>query len=229
MTNGLGGGETQLQAGDANMDLKFDQLDLVKVQIAAKYLTGQAATWGDGDWNGAPGGSQGNPPPGDNRFDQLDIIAALSAGKYLTGPYGAVGANGVQGDARTSVVYNASTGELSVDPAAGVQLTSINIDSASGIFTGAPAANLGGSFDNDTDKNIFKATFGDSFGAISFGNVAPGGLQQDFLVQDLTVVGSLLGGGALGSVDLVFIPEPGSAILLLLGVAAGLVGRHRRR
>ena len=77
MTNGLGGGETQLQAGDANMDLKFDQLDLVQVQIAAKYLTGQAATWGEGDWNGAPGGSQGNPPAGDNKFDQLDIISAL--------------------------------------------------------------------------------------------------------------------------------------------------------
>ena len=43
-----------LQAGDANMDYKFDQLDLVQVQIAAKYLTGQAATWGEGDWNGSP-------------------------------------------------------------------------------------------------------------------------------------------------------------------------------
>ena len=43
-----------LQPGDSNMDYKFDQLDLVQVQIAAKYLTGQVATWGEGDWNGAP-------------------------------------------------------------------------------------------------------------------------------------------------------------------------------
>ena len=53
------GGEivgTRLQAGDADMDLKFDQLDVVQVQIAAKYLTGQPATWGEGDWNGAPDG-----------------------------------------------------------------------------------------------------------------------------------------------------------------------------
>jgi hypothetical protein len=86
----LTGAGSQLQAGDANQDLQFNQLDLVKVQIAAKYLTGQAATWGEGDWNGAPGGSVGNAPAGDRRFDQLDIIAALAPGHYLTGPYAAV-------------------------------------------------------------------------------------------------------------------------------------------
>ena len=80
----------QLQAGDADQDLKFDQLDLVQVQIAAKYLSGQPATWGEGDWDGAPGGLQGSPPPGNGLFDQLDIIAALGAGKYLTGPYAAI-------------------------------------------------------------------------------------------------------------------------------------------
>ena len=35
----------RLQAGDSNQDLQFNQLDLVQVQIAAKYLSGQAATW----------------------------------------------------------------------------------------------------------------------------------------------------------------------------------------
>ena len=94
-----GGGLPALRAGDANMDLKFDQLDLVQVQIAAKYLTGQAATWGEGDWNGAPGGSPGNPPAGDNRFDQLDIIAALSADIYLQGPYAAIQTGGTSVDA----------------------------------------------------------------------------------------------------------------------------------
>ena len=121
------------------MDLDFDQLDLVKVQIAAKYLAGQAATWGEGDWNGAPGGSPGSPPPGNGLFDQLDIIAALSAGKYLTGPYAAIGSDGTEGDAQTSIGYNAGTGEVWVDAPAGKQLTSVNIESASGMFTGAPA------------------------------------------------------------------------------------------
>jgi hypothetical protein len=85
----LEGGAPMLQAGDADQNLQFDQLDLVKVQVAAKYLTGQPATWGEGDWNGAPGGTVGAPPPGDNRFDQLDIVAALSNNLYLAGPYAA--------------------------------------------------------------------------------------------------------------------------------------------
>jgi hypothetical protein len=76
-----------LRAGDADMNLQFDQLDLVQVQVAGKYLTLQPATWGEGDWNGAPGGSPGSPPPGDGLFNQLDIIAAVGENIYLKGPY----------------------------------------------------------------------------------------------------------------------------------------------
>ena len=68
-----------LRAGDADMDLDFDQLDLVQVQIGGKYLTDGPATWGEGDWNGAPGGFPGSPPPGDGLFNQLDIVAAQQA------------------------------------------------------------------------------------------------------------------------------------------------------
>jgi hypothetical protein len=226
--NGGGGGE-MLQAGDADQNLDFNQLDLVLVQVAAKYLTQQPATWGEGDWNGAPGGSPGSPPQGDGVFDQLDIIAALNAGTYLTGPYAAVADNGVVGDSQTSIIYNPGTGEVGVDAPAGMELTSINIDSAAGIFTGDAAANLGGSFDNDADDNIFKATFGGSFGSLSFGNVAQPGLAKDFVLADLTAVGSLAGGGDLGDVDLVYIPEPCTIVLLLVGLVAGVVGRPCRR
>ena len=76
-------------AGDADQDLDFDQLDLVQVQQAGKYLTGQVATWGEGDWNGAPGGSPGYPSAGDGVFNQLDIVAAQQAAKYMTGSYAA--------------------------------------------------------------------------------------------------------------------------------------------
>ena len=78
-----------LRASDADMDLDSDQLDLVKALQAAKYLTGQPATWGEGDWNGAPGGEPGRPPVGDGVFNQLDIVAAQQAGLYLTGSYAA--------------------------------------------------------------------------------------------------------------------------------------------
>jgi hypothetical protein len=217
----------QLKAGDANQDLEFNQLDLVQVQIAAKYLTGQSATWGEGDWNAAPGGGVGDPPAGDGQFNQLDIIAALNAGTYLMGPYAAATPGGTEGDEQTSVIYNANTGELAVDAPASTELTSINIDSAASIFTGDPAMNLGGSFDNDADNNIFKATFGSSFGSLSFGNVAQAGLSEDFVANDLTVVGSLAGGGDLGAVDLIYVPEPSALALLSVGLLGLLVRRRR--
>jgi hypothetical protein len=221
------GGVVPLQAGDADMDYDFDQLDLVQVQIAAKYLSGSPATWGEGDWNGAPGGQPGSPPEGNGLFDQIDIIASLGPGHYLTGPYNAIAPGGVEADTQTSIIYDASTGELAVDAPAGVALTSINIDSAAGIFTGDPAQNLGGSFDNDADNNVFKATFGDSFGSLSFGNVAQTGLSHDFVVNDLTVVGSLAGGGALGDVDLIYVPEPSTLALLVLALTGTLAMRRR--
>lgn len=61
-------------AGDANRDFQFDQRDVVQVLQGAKYLTGEPATWGEGDWTG------------DGRFDQLDIVAAQQTGTYLQGP-----------------------------------------------------------------------------------------------------------------------------------------------
>jgi hypothetical protein len=118
LTLEISAGVGVLQAGDADMDYDFDQLDLVKVQVANKYLSGQPATWGEGDWDGAPGGAPGDPPAGDGVFNQTDIIAALNAGKYLTGPYYTARAPAAVGGALTD------TGLSSVpEPAAWVLLT----------------------------------------------------------------------------------------------------------
>jgi hypothetical protein len=57
--------------GDANRDGVFNQLDIFHVLQAAKYMTGEPATWGEGDWNS------------DGTFDQFDIVAAMQTGRYL--------------------------------------------------------------------------------------------------------------------------------------------------
>ena len=159
----------------------------------------------------------------------VTVVVTAVARPAGAGSFSAISPGGQIGDGQTSVCYNPSNGELFVDAPAGVELTSINIDSAAGIFTGDPAQNLGGSFDNDSDNNIFKATFGSSFGSLSFGNVAQAGLSEDFVTNDLTVVGSLAGGGDLGNVDLPYMcPEPSTLLLALLGIVGLLHWRRRK-
>lgn len=75
-----------LHPGDANQDLRFDQIDIIQIAQAGKYLAGLRATWGEGDWDGAPGGIPGLPPPGNGFFDQVDLVSALQGDLYLASP-----------------------------------------------------------------------------------------------------------------------------------------------
>jgi thiol-disulfide isomerase/thioredoxin len=223
-----------LQAGDANQDLSFNQLDLLQVLAARKYATGQPATWGEGDWDGAPGGSPGNPPGGNGVFDQRDVIAALSSRTFLTGPYAGIEESGDQDETFVAIGYEAATGQVWVNAPESIALTSVAIESAAGIFTADPAQNLDGDFDLDTDHTLFKAVFGTSFGTLRFGNVAQPGLSRQFLSDDLDVFGSLSRGGGLGEVDLVYVPVPEpsglclSAMGLFLLIAKALPTASRR-
>ena len=49
------------------------------------------------------------------------------------------------------------------------------------------------------------------------------------MANDLTVVGSLAGGGALGQVDLIYVPEPCTIVLLGLGAVLTLLMQRRRQ
>ncbi len=87
------------------------------------------------------------------------------------------------------VVYNSTTGELRVD--SDLYITTLEIVSASGIFTGSAALNLGGTFDVDTDTKIFKLV-PQGFRDLTFGTVARTGLTEAAVRRDLTIAGSHL-------------------------------------
>jgi hypothetical protein len=147
-----------LEAGDADRNFQFDENDIIQVLQAGAFPR-SPATWDTGDWNATSVGNVENPAQGDGKFDDTDLAWALNTGNYLAGPYAEdsrpselppeIRAGGTRGDRQTSIIYNALTGQISIDPPAGAQLTSIHIASEAGIFTRSPANNvLNGSFDD---------------------------------------------------------------------------------
>ncbi len=126
---------------------------------------------------------------------------------------------GDRDDEQTSIVYDAQWGEVAVNAPVSTELTSISIYSANGIFS-SDLPRCFAKLCQDLDANtLFRATFGESFGDFSWGNVAQPRLEEQFLLDDLHVVGSLAGGAGLGDVDLIYIPvpEPPPLLLVFLG------------
>ena len=160
------------------------------------------------------------------RVNTADIVTILAPVLFEQGQYAALKPEGA-GDGQVLVTYDAADGHVSVHAAQ--PITSIQLDSASGVFTGDPAANLGGPFDVDADAKVFKATFGSSLSDVDLGTVAPAGLEQGFLLADLTASGSYDAGGTFGSeVELRYIPEPSTLCLLVLGLLGFVTPGIRR-
>ena len=63
--------------GDSDLNGTFDEQDIVAAFIAGTYLTGNAAGWAEGDWEG------------NLQFNEQDFVAAFIAGGYLADPRGA--------------------------------------------------------------------------------------------------------------------------------------------
>ncbi len=139
----------------------------------------------------------------------------------------AIPTSGVVGDNIISLIYNPANGNLKLD-AAGKQLTAIELLSSSGYFdyeTG-PCPPL--AWCDSRNKFFILTTGGNTFGDRDFGVILPAGLEENVLAGDLQVSGALAPTGGLGTVDLVYVPEPACATWLALGVAATALRRFRR-
>ena len=112
--------------------------------------------------------------------------------------------NLTEGDARASLVYDARTGEISVEAAPGLTLTAVRVSSASGILTGDAPENLGGVLDTRSDVTLLKTTFDVPFRSVSFGRIAKAGLSREFIEKDLTARAAPVTGKTFGGLKLVY-------------------------
>lgn len=107
--------------------------------------------------------------------------------------------------------YDSQTGAMSLDVPVGAdgepRLTSVVIDSASGIFTGERPDALDGAFDVFRADRVFKM---DVVGMdiVNLGKAASSGLDASTLEKDLCIAGSVIGGGTLTMVRLNSIDGP---------------------
>ncbi len=116
--------------------------------------------------------------PNNRAMDSIDLV-------YLTNPL----ANAV-------VVYKQATGEMAIDGK--VQLTTLEIRSKSGIFTGTKPDFLEGLFDVfRSDKFFYLKPSG--FGDLTLGRAAQAGLSAASLIADLSIEGAQLPVGGISS------------------------------
>jgi hypothetical protein len=134
---------------------------------------------------------------------------------------------GAPGDNKPSVDYQGGTWKIVTD---GQSVGLFDIQSASGIFTGAANLPSGALFsENSATRKSWSALPTSAFTAdFTLGNISAANLTENFLLNDLTITYS--GGFGTPNVtgDLTTIPEPMTITLLGLAVA-GMFGFRRSR
>ncbi|MEZ6118853.1 MAG: hypothetical protein R3C28_20110 [Pirellulaceae bacterium] len=97
--------------------------------------------------------------------------------------------------------YNPTDGNLLIDVDDDYRLTTVELVSNAEIFTGTKPPQITGIFDVYTPDKLFKLDV-QGFGDLDFGPAVTPGLTLADVAADLCARGSLLGGGAIGTVHL---------------------------
>ncbi len=198
--------------GDADLNQSFDSGDLTTIEQAGEYedrLVGNS-TWREGDFTG------------DAEFDRRDLVAAFQAGGYNRGAYfgrgfslpspqtaplvsDAVTPAAGEGESLISLVYDPRTGRLRLR-SRNAALTSFSLESSGSRLRRTAEAEqlLSGAFDLAEPTTFLKVDAA-SFQYLDLGLALPAGLSEVQLLADLSVMGSLRGGGQLGTVRLEYL------------------------
>ncbi len=145
--------------------------------------------------------------------------------------YSAVQTNGVIGDRIKSVVYDAQTGEVSLEVPDGFCASAVEILSAKNLFTGPKPSVVSGLFDFYAPHKLFLLKpAGGIRGNYPIGQIMAPGIAESVLAEDLTLSGGACVVEESSFSDLVYIvPEPTMPMGLLLVLAALMRRREMGR
>ena len=211
-------GVFQAAPGDTDGNRKVEGPDILRILTASQFGDGllvdgngdYLCVWGTGDFDG------------NHKVEGPDILLLLTESLFGDGTYGDKGpavfpAAGAGGDVKLVVTEDG----LVID-AGDTKINGFVLSSQSGILTGDDANNLG-LFQEDTDDMISGAFAMALKGEHALGDVI--GQTDVDLTGDLTLTYTLVGQPGLFTASVV-VPEPGTLMLLLSGLAALLIWRR---
>ncbi|MCA9212474.1 MAG: hypothetical protein KDB27_05385 [Planctomycetales bacterium] len=186
--------------GDANLDGRFDGLDLIAWDELI-FEQGTMASWSDGDFDG------------DADFDRFDVIKAFQTGVFasaLPDPVSALTdatpikltAGGAEDDGVISLEYVKSSGLLLLRTDR-VAVSAISLESQAGHLL--DASQFPGDFSFVRTDSIFITDGGSDVSTTVF-SMTPM-LTEAAVLADIAVSGAKVSGGNLGQVDLIYRDE----------------------
>ncbi len=142
-------------------------------------------------------------------------ILAVVLTCFVSSVQAAISLGGSRDDEIISLIYDPRNGQLDLE-GAGKKLTAIEILSPGAYLTGPRPDWDSSCFLIDCyrgPQKIFLLKPGNAaFSELDFGPLVTPGLSAETLANDLDVSGAIFPSGGLGTVDLIYVPEPSSMI-----------------